>query len=164
LVLSGVSPARLCRPWSAKSGATQCARTSWSWRPAPIASLAPARVALAGCLRQSTSQPPGCRWCFSIVERLEAIERKALILESHRAGQVAKAYLANDKIGAAKVAASIFRACRRWSGNLTRQRADASTCAAWLAKEQTASFPVRAYQSTIEGFISPKPVHISHGC
>ncbi|HEY5893201.1 MAG TPA: hypothetical protein VIT91_08230 [Chthoniobacterales bacterium] len=66
-------------------------------------SLAPAPSRPVGCPARA-GQPPGCRWCFSVVERLEAIGRKALILESHRAGQVGKAYLANDKLDAAKVA------------------------------------------------------------
>ncbi len=41
---------------------------------------------------------------FSVVERLAKIGRKAIILESHRAGQIGKAYLANDKLDAAKIA------------------------------------------------------------
>lgn len=41
---------------------------------------------------------------FSIVERLAAVGRRALILESHRAGQIGKAYLANDPLDAAKLA------------------------------------------------------------
>ena len=39
-----------------------------------------------------------------MVERLEKVGRRVLILESHRAGQIGKAYLANDKLDAAKVA------------------------------------------------------------
>jgi len=41
---------------------------------------------------------------FSVVERLAKIGRRAIILESHRAGQIGKAYLANDKLDAAKIA------------------------------------------------------------
>ena len=41
---------------------------------------------------------------FTIVERLAAIGRRAVILESHRAGQIGKAYLANDRLDAAKIA------------------------------------------------------------
>jgi transposase len=41
---------------------------------------------------------------FSVVERLEKLGRKVVILESHRAGQVGQAYLANDKLDAAKLA------------------------------------------------------------
>jgi transposase len=41
---------------------------------------------------------------FAVVERLEAIGRRVVILESHRAGQIGKAYLANDKLDAAKIA------------------------------------------------------------
>lgn len=41
---------------------------------------------------------------FAIAERLQAIGRHAFILESHRAGQIGKSYLANDKVDAAKIA------------------------------------------------------------
>ena len=41
---------------------------------------------------------------FAITERLQAIGRQVFILESHRAGQIGKSYLANDKLDAAKVA------------------------------------------------------------
>lgn len=41
---------------------------------------------------------------FSVVERLEKIGRRVIILESHRAGQIGAAYLANDKLDAAKLA------------------------------------------------------------
>ncbi|MDQ3623626.1 MAG: IS110 family transposase [Verrucomicrobiota bacterium] len=41
---------------------------------------------------------------FTVVERLEVIGRRAIILESHRAGQIGKAYLANDQLDAAKIA------------------------------------------------------------
>ena len=41
---------------------------------------------------------------FAIAERLQAIGRHVYILESHRAGQIGKSYLANDKVDAAKIA------------------------------------------------------------
>lgn len=41
---------------------------------------------------------------FSIAERLQAIGRRVYILESHRAGQIGKSYLANDRVDAAKIA------------------------------------------------------------
>jgi transposase len=41
---------------------------------------------------------------FTIAERLTAIGRQVFILESHRAGQIGKSYLANDKLDAAKIA------------------------------------------------------------
>jgi transposase len=41
---------------------------------------------------------------FAIAERLTALGRQVFILESHRAGQVGKSYLANDKVDAAKIA------------------------------------------------------------
>jgi transposase len=40
---------------------------------------------------------------FAITERLEAIGRQVFIVESHRAGQIGKSYLANDRIDAAKI-------------------------------------------------------------
>jgi transposase len=41
---------------------------------------------------------------FCVVERLTAAGRRAVILESHGAGQIGKAYLANDRVDAAKLA------------------------------------------------------------
>lgn len=41
---------------------------------------------------------------FAIAERLQALGRQGVILESHRAGQIGKSYLANDKLDAAKIA------------------------------------------------------------
>jgi transposase len=41
---------------------------------------------------------------FAIAERLAALGRQVFILESHRAGQIGKSYLANDKLDAAKIA------------------------------------------------------------
>ena len=41
---------------------------------------------------------------FAIAERLQALGRRVYILESHRAGQIGKSYLANDKVDAAKIA------------------------------------------------------------
>jgi transposase len=41
---------------------------------------------------------------FDIAERLAALGRQVFILESHRAGQIGKSYLANDKVDAAKIA------------------------------------------------------------
>src|SRR4029434_5599522 len=49
---------------------------------------------------------------FTIAERLEAIGRQVFILESHRAGQIGKSYLANDKVDAAKIA-RIYRSEER---------------------------------------------------
>lgn len=39
-----------------------------------------------------------------MAERLQAIGRQVIILESHRAGQIGKSYLVNDKLDAAKIA------------------------------------------------------------
>jgi transposase len=41
---------------------------------------------------------------FAIAERLGALGRQVFILESHRAGQIGKSYLANDKVDAVKIA------------------------------------------------------------
>jgi transposase len=41
---------------------------------------------------------------FAIAEQLQALGRRVYILESHRAGQIGKSYLANDKVDAAKIA------------------------------------------------------------
>jgi transposase len=41
---------------------------------------------------------------FTVAERLQAMGRQVIILESHRAGQIGKSYLANDKLDAAKIA------------------------------------------------------------
>jgi len=41
---------------------------------------------------------------FAVAERLTAIDRQIFILESHRAGQIGKSYLANDRSDAAKIA------------------------------------------------------------
>jgi len=41
---------------------------------------------------------------FTIAERLKALGRQVVVLESHRAGQIGKSYLANDKVDAAKIA------------------------------------------------------------
>src|SRR5205814_8603831 len=41
---------------------------------------------------------------FAVAARLRAIGRKAQILDSHRAGKVGKAYCANDRVDAVKIA------------------------------------------------------------
>jgi len=41
---------------------------------------------------------------FTIAERLRAMGRQVVVLESHRAGQIGQSYLANDKLDAAKIA------------------------------------------------------------
>src|ERR1700730_13766514 len=41
---------------------------------------------------------------FAVADRLRAIKRKVLILDSHRAGKVGKAYCANDRVDAIKIA------------------------------------------------------------
>jgi transposase len=41
---------------------------------------------------------------FAVAERLQAIGRQVYLLESHRAGQIGKSYLANDKVDAARIA------------------------------------------------------------
>ena len=41
---------------------------------------------------------------FTVAARLQALGRQVIVLESHRAGQIGKSYLANDRIDAAKIA------------------------------------------------------------
>jgi hypothetical protein len=41
---------------------------------------------------------------FAVAKRLRALKRKVLILDSHRAGKVGKAYCANDRVDAIKIA------------------------------------------------------------
>jgi transposase len=41
---------------------------------------------------------------FAVTERLKALGRQVFILESHRAGQIGKSYLANDRVDAVKIA------------------------------------------------------------
>lgn len=62
---------------------------------------------------------------FTIAERLRAIDRQVVILESHRAGQIGKSYLANDKVDAAKIARIYLSglAIKVWAPDAdTRQR------------------------------------------
>jgi hypothetical protein len=41
---------------------------------------------------------------FAVAARLRALERKAIILDSHQAGRVGKVYCANDRVDAVKIA------------------------------------------------------------
>jgi transposase len=41
---------------------------------------------------------------FAVAERLRALQRQVVILDSHRAGKVGKAYCANDRVDAIKIA------------------------------------------------------------
>ena len=41
---------------------------------------------------------------FAVARRLRALERQVVILDSHRAGKVGKAYCANDRVDAIKIA------------------------------------------------------------
>lgn len=41
---------------------------------------------------------------FAVAERLRALQREVVILDSHRAGKVGKAYCANDRVDAIKIA------------------------------------------------------------
>jgi transposase len=62
---------------------------------------------------------------FTIAERLRALDRQVVILESHRAGQIGKSYLANDKVDAAKIARIYLSglAIKVWAPDAeTRQR------------------------------------------
>jgi len=77
---------------------------------------------------------------FAITERLQAIGRQVFILESHRAGQIGKSYLANDKLDAAKVARIYLSglAIKVWAPDPeTRQRRELLSTYQRCVKEST---------------------------
>ena len=77
---------------------------------------------------------------FAVAERLKAVGRQVLILESHRAGQIGKSYLANDKVDAAKVARIYLSglAIKVWQPDPeTRQRRELLSTYQRCVKEST---------------------------
>jgi len=77
---------------------------------------------------------------FAIAERLGAAGRQVFILESHRAGQIGKSYLANDKLDAAKVARIYLSglAIKVWLPDAeTRQRRELLSTYQRCVKEST---------------------------
>lgn len=77
---------------------------------------------------------------FTIAERLTALGRQVFILESHRAGQIGKSYLANDKVDAAKIARIYLSglAIKVWQPDAeTRQRRELLSTYQRCVKEST---------------------------
>jgi transposase len=77
---------------------------------------------------------------FAVAERLVAIDRQVFILESHRAGQIGKSYLANDKVDAAKIARIYLSglAIKVWHPDAeTRQRRELLATYQRCVKEST---------------------------
>jgi transposase len=77
---------------------------------------------------------------FTIAERLRALSRQVVALESHRAGQIGKSYLANDKLHAAKIARIYLSglAIKVWQPDAeTRQRRELLSTYQRCVKEST---------------------------
>jgi len=77
---------------------------------------------------------------FTVAERLGALGRQVFILESHRAGQIGKSYLANDRIDAAKIARIYLSglAIKVWAPDPeTRQRRELLSVYQRCIKEST---------------------------
>src|SRR3954470_1029241 len=77
---------------------------------------------------------------FTIAERLRAVGRQVVVLESHRAGQIGKSYLANDKLDAAKIARIYLSglAIKVWQPDAeTRQRRELLSTYQRCVKEST---------------------------
>lgn len=77
---------------------------------------------------------------FAVSERLTALGRQVFILESHRAGQIGKSYLANDRKDAAKIARIYLSglAIKVWAPDPeTRQRRELLSVYQRCIKEST---------------------------
>lgn len=77
---------------------------------------------------------------FTIAEQLRALGRQVVVLESHRAGQIGKSYLANDKLDAAKIARIYLSglAIKVWQPDAeTRQRRELLSTYQRCVKEST---------------------------
>jgi transposase len=77
---------------------------------------------------------------FAVAERLASIGRQVFILESHRAGQIGKSYLANDKVDAVKIARIYLSglAIRVWQPDAeTRQRREVLSTYQRCVKDST---------------------------
>ena len=82
---------------------------------------------------------------FAIAERLQGIGRQVYILESHRAGQIGKSYLANDKVDAAKLARIYLSglAIKVWQPDpQTRQRRELLSTYQRCVKDSTRAQPL----------------------
>jgi transposase len=77
---------------------------------------------------------------FAVAERLRAIKRKAVILDSHRAGKVGKAYCATDRVDAIKIARIYLSALSPvvWQPDeKTRERREVFSAYQGVVKEST---------------------------
>ena len=77
---------------------------------------------------------------FTVAARLRALGRQVVILESHRAGQIGKSYLANDKLDAVKIARIYLSglAIKVWLPDpATRQRRELLSTYQRCVKEST---------------------------
>ena len=77
---------------------------------------------------------------FAVAERLRALEREVVILDSHRAGKVGKAYCANDRVDAIKIARIYLTALSPvvWQPDAkTRERREVFSAYQAVVKEST---------------------------
>lgn len=77
---------------------------------------------------------------FAVAERLRALAREVVILDSHRAGKVGKAYCANDRVDAIKIARIYLTALSPvvWQPDAkTRERREVFSAYQAVVKEST---------------------------
>jgi hypothetical protein len=77
---------------------------------------------------------------FAVAERLRALQRQVVILDSHRAGKVGKAYCANDRVDAIKIARIYLTALSPvvWQPDAkTRERREVFSAYQAVVKEST---------------------------
>jgi transposase len=97
---------------------------------------------------------------FTVAERLRALGRQVVILESHRAGQIGKSYLANDKLDAAKIARIYLSglAIQVWQPDAeTRQRRELLSTYQRCVKESTRA------QQHLRSFLNEYAVRLPKG-
>jgi len=97
---------------------------------------------------------------FAITEGLNAIGRQVFILESHRAGQIGKSYLANDKLDAAKIARIYLSglAIKVWAPDPeTRQRRELLSTYQRCVKESTRA------QQNLRSFLNEHALRLPKG-
>src|SRR5207244_7849920 len=77
---------------------------------------------------------------FAVAERLRVLQRQVVILDSHRAGKVGKAYCANDRVDAIKIARIYLTALSPvvWQPDVkTRERREVFSAYQAVVKEAT---------------------------
>ena len=97
---------------------------------------------------------------FTIAERLKALGRQVLVLESHRAGQIGKSYLANDKLDAAKIARIYLSglSVKVWQPDAeTRQRRELLSTYQRCVKDSTRA------QQHLRSFLNEHALRLSKG-